>query len=142
MIEVSASTTIRRSPQEVFSFVTDLSNLPKWVRGAKARLVSGDSFAEGALFEQSSPPFGKVLLRVKNYRANEGFETESVRAPLMISTRGEVRVERFPEGTRFTVSHRFVTPFFLLPLEPLLRRRAQRESEDAVTTLRAAIERP
>ncbi|MBV9124867.1 MAG: SRPBCC family protein [Planctomycetes bacterium] len=140
MISTQSSVLIEKSLDEVFSFVACLDNIPRWVRGSTPRKLSEEPFGEGTLFEEASGLLGTFVVKVTHYRVNQGFQTHNLSGPLAIKTQGKLDFEAVPEGTRFRLLHRFTFPWWLRFLEPFLARKAQRESDEALRTLKKVLE--
>jgi len=144
MIQTSAAVVIHRPIGEVFRFATDLTNIPLWVRGARIRLLSTGPFGDGTRFEETLMRFGRAVIsvvEVKNYQVNEGFEFQTIKAPFpLLSSIGGLRFAATPDGTQVTLAHRMrVTPW-LRPLESLLRRLSQAQSQRAVQAMKTIVE--
>lgn len=140
MINFQASVVIARPVAEVFAFVACLDNISRWVSGSVARKVSPEPMGEGTLFEESSGPRRKFLMKVANYHENKGFHTQSVSGPLSLKVQGQLEFESVPEGTHFRLSHQITLPWWLCPLQPLLAWKARRETNEAMLTLKKILE--
>ncbi len=140
MVAARTIAIIEKPVAEVFSFVTNPDNLPIWVRGDTPEKLSPGPFGEGTLLGHSNRLFATFVVKVVNYRVDEGFQTKSLRAPLSIGIEGELVFVAISAGTRLTLSHRIMLPWWLRPLAPLLARQAQRGSDEAVQALKNAVE--
>ena len=144
MFETSAAIVIHRPIDEMFRFATDLSNIPLWVRGAQIRLLSTGSVGEGTQFEETLMRFGRAItsvVEVKNYRVNERFDFQTIKAPFPLrSAIGGLRFAATADGTQVTLTHRVGIVPWLRPLEPLLQRLSQAQSQRAVQAMKMAVE--
>ncbi len=144
MIQTSAAIVIHRPIGEVFRFAADLSNIPLWVRGAQVRPLSTGPFGDGTRFEETLMRFGRAvtsLVEVKNYQVNEGFDFQTIKAPFpILSSIGGLHFAAKADGTRVTLAHRVRIVPWLRPLEPLLRRVSQAQSQRAVQVMKTIIE--
>ena len=144
LIQTSAALVIHRPLDEVFRVATDLSTIPLWVPGAQVRLLSSGPVGEGTRFEETLMRFGRAVIavvEVKNYRVSDGFEFQTITAPFpLLSSIGGLRFAATPDGTQVTLSHRVRIVPWLRPLEPLLRRVSQAQSQHAVQTLKSSVE--
>lgn len=144
MIHTAATIVIDRPIGEVFRFGADLSNIPLWVGGARITLLSPGPFGDGTRFEETLMRFGRgitSLVEVTNYQANVGFDFQTITAPFpMRSSIGSLRFVATGDGTLVTLAHRVRLVSWLRPLEPLLQRLSQAQSQRAVRAMKAAIE--
>ncbi len=144
MIQTSAAIVIHRPIGEVFRFGADLSNIPLWIRGAQVRLLSTGPFGDGTRFEETLMRFGRAVtsvVEVKNYRVNAGFDFQTIKAPFpMLASFGSLRFAATADGTQVTLAHRVRIVPWLRPLEPLLRRLSQAQSQHAVQMMKRVVE--
>jgi hypothetical protein len=144
MIQTSAAVVIHRPIDEVFQFAADLSNIPLWIRGAKVRLLSTGPFGDGTQFEETLMRFGRAVIsvvEVKNYQVNKGFEFQSITAPFPLrSSIGGLQFASTTDGTQVTLAHRVRLVLWLLPLESLLQRVSQAQSQRAVQAMKMIVE--
>jgi hypothetical protein len=144
MFQSSAAVVIRRPIGEVFRFATDLSNIPLWVSGAQVRLLSTGPFGDGTQFEETLMRFGRAftsVVEVKNYQVNDGFEFQVINAPFPIASAiGGLHFAATADGTQVTLAHRVRLVPWLRPLEPLLRRLNQAQSQRAVQAMKTRFE--
>lgn len=144
MIQTSATVVIHRPIGEVFRFAADLSNIPLWVPGAQVRLLSTGPFGDGTQFEETLMRFGRAVIsivEVKNYQVNEGFDFQTIKAPFpMLSSLGGLHFATTADGTQVTLAHRVQLVPWLRPLEPLLQRLSQTQSQRAVQAIKTTLE--
>lgn len=144
MIRTAAATVIHRQIGEVFRFGADLSNIPLWVPGAQIRLLTTGPFGDGTQFEETLMRFGRAItsvVEVKNYQVNVGFDFQTIKAPFpMRSSLGSLRFAATADGTQVTLAHCVRIVPWLRPLEPLLQRASQAQSQRAVQAMKARFE--
>lgn len=144
MFQTSTTTIIHRPIDEVFRFASDLSNIPLWVNGAQIRLLSTGPFGEGTQFQETLMRFGRAVIsvvEVKSYRVNEGFDFQTIQAPFpLLAAVGGLHFVTAADGTQVTLTHRLEIVPWLRPLEPLLRRLSQAQSQRAVQVMKTTIE--
>jgi hypothetical protein len=131
LLEVrNISVSIHRSPSEVYAFIANGENVPRWAAGlgTKVRRVNGEWLAEG--------PIGSV--RVRFAPPNDlGVADHEVVLPTGVTVRNPIRV--VPNGAGSTV-------IFTLLRQPGVS--ARQFDQDANTvqqdleTLKAILERP
>ncbi|HZC04342.1 MAG TPA: SRPBCC family protein [Ktedonobacterales bacterium] len=144
MIQTAATIVIHRPIGEVFRFGANLSNIPLWIGGAQVRLLSTGPFGDGTRFEETLMRFGHAvtsLVEVQNYQANAGFDFQVIKAPFpMLASLGALRFAATADGTQVTLAHRVQLVPWLRPLEPLLQRLSQAQSQRAVQMMKRAVE--
>ena len=144
VIQTSAAIIIHRPLGEVFRFGADLANIPLWVRGAQVRLLSTGPFGDGTRFEETLMRFGRAVtsvVEVKNYQVDAGFDFQAIKAPFpLLSSLGSLRFAATADGTQVTLAHRMRLVPWLRPLEPLLQRLSQAQSQKAVGKLKTSLE--
>jgi carbon monoxide dehydrogenase subunit G len=95
---------IARSPEEVFAFLTDVSNLPSWQSGVHSATLDGEPRA-GAHIHESRHMLGRELhttLEIEEYEAPRLFSLRALDSPVPFTVRHEL--ERNGAGTRLAVS--------------------------------------
>ena len=81
------------------------------------------------------------VVEVTNYYVNDGVDFQTIKAPFpIVSSLGGLRFAATDGGTQVTLSHRVRIVPWLRPLEPLLRRVSQTQSQRAVQALKTVIE--
>lgn len=97
---------IARPPEEVFAYLTDVSNLPAWQSGAhSAEIVGGGEPRAGARIAESRRLLGRELhttLEIADYEPPRVFALRAIDSPLPFSVRHEL--EPVSGGTRLTVT--------------------------------------
>lgn len=144
VIQTSAAIVIHRPIGEVFRFAADLANIGLWVPGAQIKPLSTGPFGNGTRFEETLMRFGRAVtsvVEVKNYQLHEGFDFQTISAPFpLLSSIGGLHFAAAADGTRVTLSHRVRIVPWLRPLEPLLRRVSQGQSQRAVQAMKTILE--
>ncbi len=138
-MNVDATITIDRAPAEVFAFVTEVSNMPKWVTGVSSAELRSDAMAEGARFVcryTSALRPNEVEIEVIAYEAPSLFGLRSARGP--VNFEGTLTIEDTPDGTRVTntivadpdsLASRLASILFGWFIRPNMRKRLARELE-------------
>jgi uncharacterized protein YndB with AHSA1/START domain len=143
VIEFTIEETIGRPPSEVFAFVTDPAQLPRW----QTNTVSADPEPEGPLRvgsrlrEVHRGPGGRELqsvAEVVELEPERRFSLDMLEGPLPLDAR--LCFEPAPGGTRFafTVRGELSGPFRLA--QPLLRRTLEREFGRHCAALKRVLE--
>lgn len=144
MFQTSAAVVIHRPISEVFRFAADLANIRLWVPGAQVKPLSSGPFGEETRFEETLMRFGRAVtsvVEVKNYRVNEGFDFQTIKAPFpILSSVGGLHFAATADGTQATLAHRVHIVPWLRPLEPLLRKVSQAQSQRAVQAMKTILE--
>ena len=124
---------IARTPEEVFSYLTDVSNLPAWQAGVKsARLREGR-------IEESRSLLGRELrttLEIVEHEEPRVFTLRALDSPVPFTVRHELE----PEGggaTRLTVTAEGDVPGFAAGL---LARRAEKQFRKDFERLKQILE--
>lgn len=141
MIESVTSIVIARAVDEVFSFIASLDNLPTWAGGVHAMMLSAGPFGDGTIFQEDS-----VVVRVYNLKLNAGFETESIaiRLParmILRHTHDALRFDSIERGTRFTLAHQVELTALVKPLERMIAKKTQSDSQAAIENVKYVLER-
>jgi hypothetical protein len=72
---------------------------------------------------------------------NAGFDFQTIKAPFpLLASIGSLRFVAIANGTQVTLAHRMRIVSWLRPLEPLLQRLSQAQSQRAVQTMKTIIE--
>ena len=105
--KIEASTTIDRPVEEVWKFVTDLSNMPKWnPEVLEPKQTSAGPLGVGATVEFGAKMGNKtttISMRVTEYEPNRRFSFEHISGPLKGTTESD-SWETIEGKTRFTRS--------------------------------------
>jgi carbon monoxide dehydrogenase subunit G len=98
---------IARTPEDVFAYLTDVSNLPKWQAGVKDARVREDKIEETRSF------LGRELhttLEIVDQDERHVFSIRALNGPVLFTVRHEL--EPTDGGTRLTVSAEGDVPGF------------------------------
>lgn len=142
MIQIEHSTTIQKAPEEVFRFLADVSNLPKWQSGTvKSELISEPPLAAGSQFREVvlvGPLRLNTICSITELKAPEAFAFEAISRP--IDYAGSFRLSVESGGTR--VSLRAVAQLKGLwrLMEPVLAGELRKESRAELDKLRRLLE--
>jgi len=123
---------IARTPEEVFAYLTDVSNLPSWQAGVKSATLR-----DGRV-EESRSLFGKELhtsLEIVEREAPRVFTLRALDSPVPFSVRHEL--EPAGGGTRLTVTAEGDVPGFAAGL---LARRAEKQFRKDFERLKQILE--
>ena len=97
---------VARTPEDVFAYLTDVSNLPAWQSGAHtAQIEDTGASRVGARIRESRHMLGRELsttLEITEYDAPRLFALRAVDSPVPFSVRHEL--EPSDGGTRITVT--------------------------------------
>ena len=95
---------IARTPEEVFAYITDVSNLPSWQSGVHSASLDGE-LREGARFRESRHMLGRELqttIEIEGYDPPRLFALRAIDSPVPFTVRHEL--EASGGGTRLTVT--------------------------------------
>ena len=144
MVDVSVSGTVRAAPEEVFRFLADLENWPRWQSDMKStNLAEGDRGEVGAVYRYVSKAMGMTfdstvrLTRVDSPR-EVAFEGEWTG---MIRPNGRYLVEPAPEGSRVTLNPRPDVRGIGRIMAPLITIMGRRLNRDHLEALRQSLEK-
>ena len=128
MIEFKGSIAVERSPDDVFAFVADPANRPKYQHNVAGSRVVGDGpVRAGSTFEE--------VLKMGPWKLRTAGEVIAYEAPRrcviaarngMVNYRGEFAVEDAPGGTRLTISGSAELVGWRRILQPMLRAECSR----------------
>ena len=143
MIEFVATIVINTSPDEVFRFIANRENYPKWisgVSGAHVAILSQGPFEEGTLIQE-----GPAVMRVFHVRVNQGFELETVHFDFLarfLLKHGHTLFQFEPagQGTRVTWKAQIESTPLLRLFGHFLARRAYQSVQAGLEQLKALFE--
>ena len=124
MVNVEVTGIVRAPVENVFDYLVELENWPRWQSDMKeSRIVAGERGKVGAKYQYLSKAMGQTLnSTVRLSRVEPGrlveFEGEWVG---MIRPNGGYRVEAVPEGTLVTLNPHPETRGFGSMMAPLMR---------------------
>ena len=142
MIRIEASTTIARSPQDVFAYISDFSKNPEWQDGMiEARFTSDPPLRVGSTYSQVARFLGRRIestFLVTEYQPGSQVQIESTSGPFAITVTREVRpVEG---GARVTAIVEGGGGGFFKIAEPLLARMVSRTVQSDYRRLKGVLE--
>jgi uncharacterized protein YndB with AHSA1/START domain len=123
---------IARTPEDVFTYLTDVSNLPQWQAGVQAATLR-----DGRI-EESRTLLGRELhttLEIVEQEEPRVFTLRALDSPVPFTVRHEL--EATEGGTRLTVTAEGEVPRFA---EGLFRRRAERQFRKDFERLKRILE--
>ncbi|HEU0075137.1 MAG TPA: SRPBCC family protein [Dehalococcoidia bacterium] len=142
MIRIEQSTVIRKKPAEVFGFISDISNLPRWQAGAiKSEMVGDSPLATGSRFREVvrvGPLKLDTECVVTELRDSEVFAFEAMSSP--IDYAGSFRFTQEADGTRVSLRAVAQMKGVWRLLEPLLAGDLHKESRVELENLRRVLE--
>ncbi len=144
-MKATATVTIDRPIDEVFSYVTDVAKMPRWVSGVSAARLVSREMGRGARYVvdyiQGWRP-SEVEIEVVEFEPPRSFGSKAARGPFAFEGRMELReVDSATEITNIieagpdSVSTRFASWL----LGPILRRSFTKRLGRELEQLRAAI---
>ena len=123
---------IARTPDDVFAYLTDVSNLPAWQAGVKSARM------RGGRIEESRSLLGRELhtsLEIVEREEPRLFTLRALDSPVPFTVRHEL--EPAPGGTRLTVTAEGDVPGFAAGL---FTRRAERQFRKDFARLKRILE--
>jgi uncharacterized protein YndB with AHSA1/START domain len=143
MIKTKVSVVIRRSVGEVFAFVTNVENFPRWFGGiaSESRQTSPGPMGVGATFVQTNQFLGRrfqTQFEVWDYEADRRFCVRTSSGPIPFS--GCYLFEAVDEGTHFTHMGEMDTGGLFQLVGSLLVRRIKHDTEANLATLKELLE--
>jgi ribosome-associated toxin RatA of RatAB toxin-antitoxin module len=144
MVDVRVSGTVRASPDDVYQFLADLENWPRWQSDMKVtELTDGAPGHVGAQYRYVSKAMGQTFdstVRLSRAEAPRevAFEGEWTG---MIRPSGRYLIEPAPEGSRVTLNPHPETRGVGRLMAPLMGLMIKRLNGQHLETLRRAVER-
>ena len=143
------SIIIDRSIDEVFEYVSDVENMPRWVSGVSRVHLLSDKVKGGARF---SAEYAEGLRRsaigfkVVEFEPPVRFATKSERGPFSFPFRGTMELRSVADGTEVTNNietgpESVATRLASILFGPVLRRSIKRRLQDELVALRASMTR-
>ena len=135
-------TQIRRPPREVFAFLTDLGNLPRWQGGVKeARPETGAELGAGSRFQEVREFMGRRIestIEVTALEPEREFSIRVVKGPVPFAVRHLLAPAG--EGTRLTLHGEGEPGGFFKLAGPLVGRAVKRQSQADLARLKEVLE--
>jgi uncharacterized membrane protein len=145
VLKVEHSVEINKPVEQVWRFLTDFQNTPKWDIGVlETRLTSSGPAGLGTTFQNVGPFLGQNAVReyrVTEYEPNRRVKVELI-TPSRLIQNAEVSysLAHTDNGTNLTfVGSLELTPPFRL-LQPILLRRVARDGEGDLANLKRLVE--
>jgi uncharacterized protein YndB with AHSA1/START domain len=146
MLKVENSVVIDKPVEQVWSFLTDLENTPKWDIGVlETRQTSAGPAGLGTTFENSGPFLGQEN-SVREYKVTEFEPNKKVTVTLMTPAkqihRAEVSYifEPAKTGTRLTFRGGVELAGLFKLMQPILVQRAKRDGQGDLANLKRLLE--
>lgn len=141
MARIQASVMIDRSVEDVWKFITDVSNGPKWDEGvAEWKQTSAGPLGVGTTFEATERhPKLTYSERVVEYEPNRKFSLEITSGPAK-GTIGTLSVEGIEGKVRLTEISEYKFAGFYKLLGPFLTGTAKRETTSRVANVKRILE--
>jgi uncharacterized protein YndB with AHSA1/START domain len=145
MLRIEISVMINRPVHEVWDFITDLRNSPRWTRsGSEVRQTSEGALGVGATLESRRRVLGRFEIKsqtilVTEYEPNRAF-SYTAKIPLLRGGGARLTFEPAEEGTRLTRSTEVELGRALRWLQPILARVLRSAQETELANLKRLIE--
>jgi len=138
---ITSTVIIRRSRDDVWSFLTDLRNTPKRDRSiARATLTSNGPIGTGAIVETTSPGDKRQSFQVIAFERPRLLVFRLLRSPLFRSADLTFSLEATDAGTRITHEIQIRLRPWLVPLRPVLALIGRRALSTDLDFLRRSLE--
>ena len=140
MIEFDHVEEIERPPEEVFEYVTDVANLPRWQSGVQEARVDGE-MREGATVRERRRLLGRELtttLEVSEYDPGRRFSLRAQSGPLPFEVQHSF--EPSGQGTRLVFHGKAKPPGLLRLTQGVLKQMAEREFRSYFKQLKRVLE--
>ena len=138
---ITSTIIVTRSRDDVWSFLTDLRNAPKWDRSiARATLASNGPVGTGAIVETTSPGGKRQSFRVIAFERPRLLTFRLQRSPLFRSADLTFSLQATDAGTRITHEIQLRLRPWLVPLLPVLGLIGRRALSTDLDFLRRSLE--
>jgi len=143
MIHIDSSTQISRPRDEVFDFITNVDNLPKWQSGVvQSKRLSDGAVRVGFQYEEIvkvGPWRLNAVCTVTDVKANERFAfVAKSRGPLDYD--GRFDLQPVSGGTRLTISGVARLKGIWRLMQPVLAGDLQKETRTELATIKLLLE--
>jgi uncharacterized protein YndB with AHSA1/START domain len=143
MITTRVTVQINRPVADVFAYVTDPANFPRWAGSLvkESRKITAGPVGVGTTFTQVNRLIGRRFtskLRVVTYEPEQKYEYVTTAGPIKFA--GHYSFAAVDGGTRFTSVDESLPSGFLRYLQPLLQPFAQRQITANLARLKAILE--
>jgi uncharacterized protein YndB with AHSA1/START domain len=145
MLQVEHSVVIDKPVEQVWSFLTDFQNTPKWDIGVlETRHTSEGPRGLGTTFQNIGPFLGRNAVReykVTEYEPNKKVTVKLI-TPAMSIRQAEVSYTFEPaeNGTKLTFTGGIEFGGFFKLIQPILLQRAKRDGQGDLDNLKRLIE--
>lgn len=142
MARAEHTVVVERPPDEVFRFLTDLSNVPEWQSGA-VEVRAPESLGVGTTYVEVLKFLGKrfeTTLEVTEYEPVRHFSLRTLSGPIPFQVRHTLEAADGGESTRVHVELEGEPGGLFRLTEPLVMRNAQRQIEGDFATLKEMVE--
>jgi len=143
MINVNVDRVIKRPIEDVFSFVANFENHPKWEKNfQKVKRLSPASSGVGTIYEcQMKLPGQSVTSKfeITEFEPNKKISFEG-QAAGPAKPKGSFVFETVPDGTRLTLSPRPEFRGFFKLLEPIMASYIRKQNEEHLDNLKRLLE--
>jgi carbon monoxide dehydrogenase subunit G len=139
-VRYTASIEIARPPEDVFSYVADLANLPAWQQSARSAEAEGE-LGVGVTFVETREFLGREVESHGEVTAFEPGRELSLRitgGPVQLTVRHVF--EASGDGTRLTIEAEGEPAGMLRLAGPLAQRAARRQADDDLRRLKRILE--
>jgi uncharacterized membrane protein len=142
MIRVNAAVDIAKPPQDVFAFLADIGNAPRWQRG----VVSSHKVSEGPM--RVGTRFTETM-RVMGMKFDANCEVTVFEPPQRLTMVADGRLVRYeggftfdpaPVGTRLAVNAQIALKGFWRLLAPLMGGEIRKESQAELEDIKNVLE--
>ncbi|MCA1843846.1 MAG: SRPBCC family protein [Actinobacteria bacterium] len=140
MIHVETSTHINRSPEDVFSYIDDLSRLPEWIDIIDHSVVSAPTTKVGTQVTNRIDLLGRHFGNVLEVVEREPNGKLTLRADQPFPVTGTFLVEPDGDGTRFTAILEARPAAFFRLGEPILSGVGRRRFQAHLRRLKGRLE--
>ena len=145
MPQVTYSITIERPLDQVWDFLTNLENTPKWDIGVRETRVTSQGLAGlGTTFQNIGPFLGRESVRDYEVTTYDPQRKVSVtlRTPSKVIRRAEVTYafDAVPNGTRLTFVGLIEFAGMFKVLQPIITRRAEEDGRGDLANLKKLLE--
>ncbi|SRR6266545_3997738 len=140
MVIVETPVDIRRSPEQVFDYCTDVLREPEWnPRTRRVQKLTEGPIGLGTRFEGEWIKGNPMV--IEYVRFERPTQWASVGHSARLDAKSEGRISASQNGAHLTVRMELRPRGLLAPLLPLMRRTMHRREDRNLTTIKAILER-
>jgi uncharacterized membrane protein len=142
MIKITTSTIINRPHQDIFAYITNFENNPKWQGGmVEAKFTSEGPLQKGSTYDQVAKFLGKQIIssfEVVEYKENETITIKSTASSFpIVVTRS---VTPTPKGTKVTAVVEGDAGGFFKIAQPLMKLMVKKSVKSDYKKLKKLLE--